>query len=444
MNDAPSLNTRAILLLTAPLSIGRGRQSSPKPLAPGEYNRLARRLRELRRQPADLLGDDARELLEECRLDLDPERLGHLLDRGFLLSQAMERWRTRALWVTSRADADYPRRLKERLGGQAPPVLYGCGNRGNLGSGGLAVVGSRNVDDDLIAYTEGIGQLAAEARRTLVSGGARGIDQAAMRGALDAGGTVACVLADRLERAATHRAHRDALMDDRLVLICPYDPAAGFLVGHAMQRNKLIYALADATLVVSAEFEKGGTWTGAVEQLDRHRFVSVYVRATGETGKGLDGLLEHGAKPWPSPDGAAALCSLLDAPSEAGPAPAPAPLLREAKSDQAPADDAPPAQAATPPPAVEPGSGDGLTPAEKLLAVVEGLLLPYLAEPRTEADVAEALGVQKPQARSWLKRLVDDGRIEKLSRPVRYRRATPSLFPDSVVGNADPEMIGRS
>ena len=434
MNDAPSLNTRAILLLTAPLIIGRERRSSPKPLAPGEYNRLARRLLELRRQPADLLGDGVRALLEECLLDLDVERLERLLDRGFLLSQAMERWRTRALWVTSRADLEYPRRLKERLGGQAPPVLYGCGNRENLDSGGLAVVGSRNVDDDVIAYTEGIGRLAAQARRTLVSGGARGIDQAAMRGALDAGGPVAGVLADRLERAATQRDHREALMDDRLVLICPYDPAAGFLVGHAMQRNKLIYALADAALVVNAEFEKGGTWAGAVEQLDRHRFVSVYVRAAGETARGLDGLLEHGAKPWPSPDDAAALCSLLDTPSEAGPAPGPAPLLREAQSDQAPVDDATPARAATRPPVVELGSGDGLTPAEKLLASVEKLLLPYLAEPRTEADVAEALDVQKPQARSWLKRLVDDGRIERLSRPVRYRIATPSLFPDSAVG----------
>ena len=154
MNDAPSLNTRAILLLTAPLIIGREQRSSTRPLAAGEYNRLASRLRDLRRQPGDLLGDGAGALIEECRHDLDAERLDRLLNRGFRLSQAMERWRTRALWVTSRADADYPRRLRERLGGQAPPVLYGCGNRENLDSGGLAVVGSRNVDDDLIAYTE--------------------------------------------------------------------------------------------------------------------------------------------------------------------------------------------------------------------------------------------------------------------------------------------------
>ena len=423
MNEAPSLNTRAILLLTAPLVLGRGRRSSPKPLAPGEYNRLARRLLELRRQPADLLGDGAGELLEECRLDLDPERLGRLLDRGFLLSQAMERWRTRALWVTSRADAQYPRRLKKRLREQAPPVLYGCGNREDLDSGGLAVVGSRNVDDDLIAYTEGIGRLAAEARRTLVSGGARGIDQAGMRGALDAGGTVACALADGLERAATRREHRDAVMDGRLVLICPYDPAAGFLVGHAMQRNKLIYALSDAALVVGAEFEKGGTWAGAVEQLDRHRFVPVYVRATGKMGRGLDALLARGARRWLNPGDPEALGSLLDTPPEATPASGLASLPREVRRDQDPAGDTQPTQAPTPTSVAKPHFGDGLTPPEKLLARVRELLPRYLDEPRSEADVTQAFDVQKLQASRWLKRLVTDGVIERLSKPIRYRAA---------------------
>ena len=422
MNDAPSLNTRAILLLTAPLIIGRERRSSPRPLAAGEYNRLARRLRELQRQPADLLGNGARPLLEECRLDLDADRLAGLLDRGFLLSQAIERWRTRALWVTSRADAEYPLRLRKRLREQAPPVLYGCGNRTDLDTGGLAVVGSRNVDDSLIAYTEGVGRLAAGAQRTLVSGGARGIDQAAMRGALDAGGAVACVLADGLERAAMRREHRNALMDGRLVLICPYDPAAGFLVGHAMQRNKLIYALADAALVVSAEFEKGGTWAGAVEQLDRHRFVSVYVRATGEMGKGLDALLERGARRWLNPQDPDALGSLLDMSPEAAPASGLASLPCEVREDQDPADTQP-NQALAAPPIAKPGFGNDLRPAEKMLARVRELLSDYLDEPRSEADVTQVLDVQKTQASRWLKRLVTDGVIERLSQPVRYRAA---------------------
>ena len=295
-----SSNTQAILLLTAPLIAGREKPSA-SPLTASEYRRLAHRLRELQRQPADLLESDSSEILKECRIDPDADRLDRLLGRGFLLSQAVERWQARAIWVLSRADADYPRRLKKRLGEGAPPILYGCGEASILNTGGLAVVGSRNVNDALIMYTEGVGRLTAESRRTLVSGGARGIDQAAMRGALGAGGCVASVLGDGLERAVVRREYRDALMNGRLVLACPYDPAARFHVGHAMQRNKLLYALADAALVVNSDYGKGGTWTGAVEQLDKLKFVPVFVRVEGEVGKGLDGLRERGAIPWPNP-----------------------------------------------------------------------------------------------------------------------------------------------
>src|SRR5205085_4954340 len=132
--------------------------------------------------------------------------------------------------------------------------------------------------------------------------GARGIDQSAMRGALDTGGKVIGVLSDSLERAALNREHRNLLMDGQLVLVSPYDPAAGFNVGNAMQRNKLIYALSDAALVVSSDYEKGGTWAGAVEQLDKLRLVPVYVRSNGTTSIGLEALQHKGALPWPDPE----------------------------------------------------------------------------------------------------------------------------------------------
>ena len=98
-----------------------------------------------------------------------------------------------------------------------------------------------------------------------------------------------------------NREHRNQLLDGHLVLISPYDPSAGFNVGHAMQRNKLIYALAEASLVVNADFNKGGTWAGAIEQLDTLRLVPVYVRSTGKTGRGLDALQQKGARLWPNP-----------------------------------------------------------------------------------------------------------------------------------------------
>jgi DNA processing protein len=301
MSLSLSPNTQAILLLTAPLIAGRN-QASADFLTPGEYRGLARFLRERQRQPADLLASDGEALIGERQSLVDRDRLKRLLSRGFLLSQAIERWQARSIWVVSRADVNYPRRLKMRLREEAPPILYGCGEAAILETGGLAVVGSRHVEDELIAYTEGVGALAARARRTLISGGARGIDQAAMRGALEAGGQAVGVLADSLERAALNREHRDSLMDGKLVLVSPYDPAAGFNVGHAMQRNKAVYALADAALVVSSDFQKGGTWAGAAEQLEKMRLVPVYVRSRGQIGKGLEGLREKGALCWPDPE----------------------------------------------------------------------------------------------------------------------------------------------
>ena len=158
-----------------------------------------------------------------------------------------------------------------------------------------------------------VGGLAASAGQTVVSGGARGVDQAAMRGALEAGGRAIGVLADRLERASLERSNRDRLLAQQLVLISPYDPMAGFNVGNAMSRNKLIYALADAALVVNSDLGKGGTWAGAVEQLEKLRLVPVFVRTGDPASAGLEGLEKKGALPWPDPEDADAFQKLAEA-----------------------------------------------------------------------------------------------------------------------------------
>ena len=306
-----SVNTKAILLLTAPLIAGRGSSESDI-LTPGEYNRLARHLHAMQCEPADLLSQESVNLYRACQDVVDAKRMQSLLGRGFLLSQVVEHWQARAVWVVSRADAAYPRRIKARLRDGAPALLYGCGDVNVLETGGLAVVGSRHVDNELIDYTMAAGQLAARAGRTVISGGAKGIDQAAMRGALEAGGKVIGVLAERLEKSAMNREHRNQIIDGRLVLISPYDPGAGFNVGHAMQRNKLIYALGDASLVVSSDINKGGTWAGATEQLDKLKLVPVYVRSTGVSSKGLDALRSKGALPWPEPHSADAFDAVFE------------------------------------------------------------------------------------------------------------------------------------
>src|ERR1019366_1920999 len=414
-------NTQAILLLTAPLVAGRG-ETSCDLLSLGEYNRLARILREKQKQPADLIGPDAQDLIELCAQPFGRARLDALLGRGFLLSQAVERWNARAIWVISRADSHYPKRLEARLKEDAPPLLYGCGEIGLLEKGGLAVVGSRHVDDELISFTENVGRLTAKAHRTIISGGAKGIDRAAMHGALLADGNVAGVMADSLERAALARDNREPLMEDRLVLISPYDPAAGFNVGHAMQRNKVIYALADAGLVVTSDFEKGGTWTGAIEQLEKLHFVPVFVRNGSHAGKGNSALLQHGALPWPNPSDKSELSEALSAASEAVAAEPKQEALTFSRREEAPPLEIPKVQE---PPKVTDQAitnspvGTGL-PKEDLLQTLRDILWRELVEPQKESKVAELLGMTKSQAKAWLKQRVEEGFLEKLSKPVRY------------------------
>ncbi len=416
-------NTQAILLLTAPLIAGRN-DSSAELLTFGEYNRLARLLREKQKQPADLIGSDAGDVIDLCAKMFGRPRLDALLGRGFLLSQAVERWNARFIWVVSRADADYPRRFKTRLKEDAPPLLYGCGDAALLEKGGLAVVGSRHVDDELIAYTERVGQMAAEAHRTLISGAARGIDRAAMNGALQAGGTVAGVMSDSLERAAVAGDNREFLMDKRLVLVSPYDPAAGFNVGHAMQRNKFIYALADAALVVSADFQKGGTWEGAIEQLERLHFVPVFVRNGDNGGKGNRALIQRGGRPWPEPHNGGDLIEAMKAVAAEVAAEPQQEALSFALHEKAASfyGDKPVVTPSVP----TSSSGQAGSPATRLLSSVRQILLRELAEAQTEGQVAALLGVSKSQAKAWLARLVKEGALKKLSKPVRFHAATSS------------------
>jgi len=81
-----------------------------------------------------------------------------------------------------------------------------------------------------------------------------------------------------------------------------------------MQRNKIIYCLADAALVVSSEVNKGGTWAGAIEQLERFKSHAVYVRTDSGASEGNKELESRGALPWPLPKTVEELKQALNTP----------------------------------------------------------------------------------------------------------------------------------
>lgn len=283
---ATSGNSDAVLLLTAHLSGSDDNRA--KPLTTEEWWAFANWLKE-RNATLEYLLENVDEVLGGRS---DPrgttERIKRLLDRGSALGFAKDRWEQAGLWWLTSADDDYPARLKKRLGRVSPAVLYGCGRQTLLCSGGIAVVGSRDASESDLSWTRLFGEAVAAAGYSVVSGGAKGIDQAAMFGALDKGGTTVGILADSLLRASSSKMYRSHLRSQDLVLISSFNPEAGFTVGRAMQRNKYIYCLSDKALVVHSGI-KGGTWEGAIENMKK-QWVPIWVRQDSD-GSGNTALL---------------------------------------------------------------------------------------------------------------------------------------------------------
>jgi predicted Rossmann fold nucleotide-binding protein DprA/Smf involved in DNA uptake len=415
-----SEDAKAILMLCGHL----GGPSEVEPLELRDYNQVARWLRDAHLRPADLPAMTHVPALAQGT-GIAADRLMALLKRGVKLGFAVEEWNQSGIWVICRSDPDYPARYKSHLKDKAPPILFGAGERSLLEGGGLAIVGSRNVDAEGDAFAREVAAWCARGGMPVVSGGARGVDQVAMSSALEAGGAVVGVLADTLLRRSVSQDARYALSEGRLLLVSPYHPEAGFSVGNAMGRNKLIYALADYGLVVSADYNKGGTWAGAQEELKREPARPVFVRMSDTVPPGNRKLTELGAVAFPATAGPEAPAVLLATTAAAKALPSgedDLPLFGAAlggpRSTAAETamfrEPPPPTYGAPPPPTVA---------VSAVYDIVLPIMLAALDKPATAAELAGRLEISKSQMEAWLKRAADAHKVRKLTRPTRYARA---------------------
>ena len=122
-----------------------------------------------------------------------------------------------------------------------------------------------------------------------------------MTSALGAQGTVVGVLAAGLMREATAKRWRRGLRSGSLCLVSTFYPEAPFQVGNAMARNKYVYALAEAGVVVRSDRGRGGTWSGATEALKKG-IAPVFVNSEPRD-EGCAALVELGARPFRIPEG---------------------------------------------------------------------------------------------------------------------------------------------
>lgn len=260
-----SENAMCAILLCSYLGIKS--DDSVKPLSLGEWNTLLEKLAEVKEEPGAVLQNDSSWAEKvNCPKELI-ERIRGLILRGGNVALELDDLGRKGIFVVTQFDENYPILLKRKLKKKMPPILYYAGNIDLAKKIGIAVAGSRNVDEDGIAFTRRLVEKASKEKLVIYSGGAKGVDTVAEETAIKSGSAVISFIADSLLSKIKKKQVTADIISGNLLLFSDVKPDAGFSAARAMNRNKYIYASSYGAFVVSADYNKGGTWNGAIESL---------------------------------------------------------------------------------------------------------------------------------------------------------------------------------
>lgn len=288
MND----RSTAIAVLCSHLCAGEG----VSPLEPKEYSAFAALLRTKKIDPEDILHFGKQDFIQSLDMtENQTERFLRLIDRSASLSFEISKYESMGITVLTRADTAYPKKLKEKLGNACPPLFYAAGDPTIATRPAIGFVGSRSISDNDVLFTQSAVRKVLEKGYVIVSGGAKGCDSIAEETALEGGGAAIAYLSDSMMRKLRNTKTLQAVQQGKLLLLSVVKPDAGFNTGVAMMRNKYIYAQSEATVVVKSDYNKGGTWNGATENL-RNQWALTLCR-NRLSYPGNKALIEKGAIP---------------------------------------------------------------------------------------------------------------------------------------------------
>lgn len=200
---------------------------------------------------------------------------------------------------TSPVPTDDPRfenRLRA-LALAAPTQLHVRGDLPSLACA-VAIVGTRAADDDGLAFTSRLAGELAQAGVVVVSGGARGIDSAAHRGALSVGGRTVAVLASGLDAPypPENAPLFEAIVQGRGALVSELPDGVAPHPGQFLRRNRLVAAAVQAVVVVQAPARSGALATARWAQRLGKTLFCVPHAPWDPRGEGCLALLVQGAR----------------------------------------------------------------------------------------------------------------------------------------------------
>lgn len=243
---------RGFLLLTSHLG-----NPERKVLTVAQLRNLARRIRSVEAPAADRPLSAADLAALGYGRDF-AGRILSLLSEEELLERYLLRGRRRDCVPITRVSEHYPVIVRQRLGLDSPGCLWVKGDPAMLEAPGIALVGSRELQPENLAFAREVGRQAAVQGLTLISGNARGADRAAQDACLEAGGRVVSIVADELERCPLH---------SRVTYVSEEGFDLPFTAQRALSRNRVIHALGRMVFAAQARLARGGTWDGVSRNL---------------------------------------------------------------------------------------------------------------------------------------------------------------------------------
>ena len=202
---------------------------------------------------------------------------------------------TRGFSLLRFGDEGYPESLAAIY--SPPPVIYVRGTMRPQDRLAIAIVGSRKATSYGIALAERISEELAQRGVTIVSGMARGIDGAAHRGALEAGGRTIAVLGCGL--GVTYPPEH-AELSDRIAasgaILSEFPVFAPPKPDHFPRRNRIISGLALGVVVVEAGIESGALITANYALEEGREVFAVPGQVTARSSRGCHQLIKAGAK----------------------------------------------------------------------------------------------------------------------------------------------------
>lgn len=181
-----------------------------------------------------------------------------------------------------------------------PEVLYYRGNTELFNDPFcVAVVGTRKASAYGISVTDKICTEIAERGIVIISGLARGIDAAAHKAALKAGGKTIAVLGDSLDKIypPEHKSLAEEIVRKNGLVISEYPDGSQTYKSNFVARNRIIAGLSKASIIIEAPFGSGALIT-ADFALDYNREVfAVPGPINAPNSAGPNNLIKQGARP---------------------------------------------------------------------------------------------------------------------------------------------------